>query len=212
MQVGLSSCEFAKKWARSQGGSHVVALTGVEKIPAALRRLAKGVHVPTILVFPGIRTERQLYDFAKDVGKLAGWTHACRVGTVGTQKIVDITLQLQTAHGVVCPIGLAPSLAMPPTRRAPFAGMAIWLFGRENMLRTSAPPVLSLGDCSPSPDPLKTMSEDGLRDAKRDYRATVDVIRARASALLEGETYEALRSVTFRVSLDALSFCERMKI
>src|SRR6185436_15540233 len=98
-------------------------------------------HVPTIAVFPAIRTEGQLIDQLRLLETGDRWELSREVvtGLVTDDVLVGIRWTTST-HLVSLPMGFGPFATMPATRRAPYVCLATWPGDHENPHRKKFQP------------------------------------------------------------------------
>lgn len=125
----MTGCNFAGLLVRQSSGiwiqsiREVPTLESLELLDVSLDTVGAAGTV-AVVMFPGVHSVTQLVETLELLNRLERW----RVSTldededVCTVKVEWLTEEQKWSN---C-MGLAPLLSMPPTRRAPFVGLALW--------------------------------------------------------------------------------------
>jgi hypothetical protein len=132
----FSGCRFVQRFAKQPGTSavnkrpaRIVCASSANDIGAtALNRFFEGCaaqEAAGVAIFPALTTEAELARLLRRIGEMGRWRLSSREDTVRDALLVS--LEWRTSEDKWSrTMGFAPLLTMPPTRRAPYAAIAMW--------------------------------------------------------------------------------------
>jgi len=197
---GFTGCKFAPTFVK---GNLLFAvfdqLAEPQEIDAAFD-LGAGERMPTIALFPRIRTEDGLVQQLHRLAEGKRWRVSPQAPKGLTTDDFLVGIEWTTSTGLTSmPMGFAPLCTMPVTRRAPYVALGTWPGAHANPHTHRRPPSPQVVDFLDAALPLPLSREEFDALWVRSTKDTTDLL---GEVLDKASNY---RSVAFRLSKEAKS-------
>jgi hypothetical protein len=135
MARGMTGCQFAALIAQDPKRIFAVSFHELasEANVSRVFEAAAQAHLPAVAAFTGIKTEDELVEQLRILGRGSRWTITRErpAGLVTNDVLIGIHWQIRDGLSSSV-MGLAPFATMPVTRRAPYVCLAAWPGGHDN--------------------------------------------------------------------------------